>query len=181
MQSRVRRTQGSVPGRPKGRGAGSRPGSPRGEMHAGGGWRPLLANPLALSEGSLPTSCAPPEELRAENAFLRHQLTVFARGSKRPQFRARDHVLLLALSRLFSTALLLVKPDTLLRWHRDGFRLLWKWRSRKKPPPLPAFGPTSSPSSAAWPTRIACGAPSASAVSSSSSTFASPTEPSSGT
>jgi hypothetical protein len=81
-----------------------------------------------------------PEELRAENAFLRHQLTVAARGSKNPQFRAWDRFILVALSHMFSRwrdALVLVKPDTLLRWHRHGFRLLWKWRSRKRSPSPP--------------------------------------------
>lgn len=92
---------------------------------------------FGVARGFLADLWRTPAELRAENAFLRHQLTVAARGSKRPQVRAWDRFLLLALSRVlprWRDALLLVKPDTLLRWHRDSFRLFWTWRSRKKSP-----------------------------------------------
>jgi transposase InsO family protein len=90
-----------------------------------------------VARGFLADLLRTPDELRAENAFLRHQLMVAARRSKKPQFRTWDRFLLVALARMFSrwrAALVLVKPDTLLRWHRDGFRLPWKWRSRKKSP-----------------------------------------------
>ena len=105
---------------------------------------PSPGRPTGVARGFLADLLRTPEELRAENAFLRHQLTVSARGSKKNRFRAWDRFLLVALSRMFSRwrdALLLVKPDTLLRWHRNGFRLLWKWRSRKKPPAPPRVPP----------------------------------------
>jgi len=98
---------------------------------------PAPGRPTGVARGFLADLSRTPEDLRAENAFLRHQLTVAARGSKKSQFRAWDRFFLVALSRMFSRwrdALVLVKPDTLLRWHRDGFRLFWKWRSRKKSP-----------------------------------------------
>jgi hypothetical protein len=68
------------------------------------------------------------QELLAENAFLRQQLAVAARRSKRAHFRAADRALLVALAATFARwreALILVKPETLLRWHRQGFKLFW--------------------------------------------------------
>jgi hypothetical protein len=73
-------------------------------------------------------------ELLAENAFLRQQLLVAARRVKTARFRATDRALLVALAAMFThwrDALVLVKPETLLRWHRQGFKLLWTWRSRR--------------------------------------------------
>jgi transposase InsO family protein len=78
------------------------------------------------------------QELLAENAFLRQQLLVAARRLKRARFRATDRALLVALAATFTRwrdALVLVKPETLLRWHRQGFKLLWTWRSKKKSKP----------------------------------------------
>jgi putative transposase len=72
-------------------------------------------------------------ELIAENALLRHQLGILRRQVKRPQLTKRDRVgLLFWVSRLrrWKQALLIVKPETLLRWHREGFRLFWKLKSR---------------------------------------------------
>jgi hypothetical protein len=64
-------------------------------------------------------------ELIAENALLRQQLIVASRGVKRAQFRGHERGLLVLLARLlprWRSALLLVKPETLLRWHRAGSR-----------------------------------------------------------
>jgi transposase InsO family protein len=74
--------------------------------------------------------------LAAENMMLRQQLIVVHRSSPRPKFRRIDRILLCLLSRLWSgwrSALLIVQPDTLTRWHRQGFKLYWSWKSRKKP------------------------------------------------
>jgi putative transposase len=68
----------------------------------------------------------------AENALLRQQLLVASRKNKRPTLRAHERGLLVFLSsimRRWRDALLLVKPDTIIRWHRKGFRLLWKRKS----------------------------------------------------
>jgi hypothetical protein len=78
------------------------------------------------------------QELLAENAFLRHELVVAERRVKRAHLRASDRALLVALAAAFShwrEALILVKPETLLRWHRQGFKLFWTWRSKKKSKP----------------------------------------------
>lgn len=71
--------------------------------------------------------------LVAENLFLRKQLALFQERKRRPH-RA-DHptrCLLAALSALFDwrSALVVVKPDTIIRWHRQGFRLFWRWKSK---------------------------------------------------
>lgn len=75
--------------------------------------------------------------LLVENAALRHQLLVLARNAKRPQWRPMDRVLWVWLSLTWSrwrSALRLVQPDTLVHWHRQGFRLFWRWKSRPRQP-----------------------------------------------
>jgi putative transposase len=64
-------------------------------------------------------------ELITENAFLRQQLVVLARGVKRPRCTPADRAVLVLLAsrvRRWRQALLIVQPDTLLRWHRQVFR-----------------------------------------------------------
>ena len=70
--------------------------------------------------------------LAAENVMLRQQLIVVHRAVPRPKFRRIDRVVLCWLSRLWSgwrSALLIVQPDTVVRWHRQGFKLYWRWKS----------------------------------------------------
>jgi putative transposase len=74
-------------------------------------------------------------ELVLENALLRQQLIVLQRQAKRPALTWRDRALfVLIASKLpsWETALMIVQPDTLLRWHRDLFRQVWRRRSRRK-------------------------------------------------
>jgi len=83
-------------------------------------------------------------QLLAENAMLRQQLIVASRAVKRPQLRAHERGLLVVLASLlprWRDALLLVKPDTILRWHREGFRLRWRWRSRHPSTAKPKIAP----------------------------------------
>ena len=71
--------------------------------------------------------------LLAENAFLRHQLRVLKRGTERPRLTNSDRaglVLLARLTRFWRSALHIVQPDTLIRWHRDLFRCYWKRKSK---------------------------------------------------
>jgi hypothetical protein len=71
--------------------------------------------------------------LTAENALLRQQLALLQRQAKRPQLTPADRFSLLCLARVVKTwrqALLIVQPDTLPRWHREGFRLFWKLKSK---------------------------------------------------
>jgi len=75
-------------------------------------------------------------ELIAENALLRQQLIVLQRHVKRPKFTASDRwrMLLLACQvRYWKQVLLIVQPDTFLRWHRELFRWAWRRKSHAKP------------------------------------------------
>jgi hypothetical protein len=71
--------------------------------------------------------------LAAENLFLRKQLALFQERKVKPR-RAADSTrwMMATLSRIFKwrDALVNVKPDTLIRWHRKGFRLFWRWKSK---------------------------------------------------
>src|SRR5438093_1777813 len=74
-----------------------------------------------------------PQAVAAENLFLRKQLALYVERKTKPH-RATDAVRfnLAQLSRFFEwrDALTVVKPDTLIRWRREGLRLFWKWKSR---------------------------------------------------
>jgi len=77
-----------------------------------------------------------------ENAALRQQVAVLHRSVARPRLRQRDRLLWAWLARCWGgwrASLLIVRPATVLAWHRRGFRLYWGWRSRargKGRPPL---------------------------------------------
>ena len=74
--------------------------------------------------------------LAAELLAVRHQLGALQRSVRRPRLRRRDRIFWVWLSRLWADwrpSLIIIKPDTVLRWHRDGFRLYWRWKSRGKP------------------------------------------------
>jgi transposase InsO family protein len=71
-------------------------------------------------------------DLLVENAILRQQLIVLKRSVKRPKFTPGDRTRLTLLARLtnfWQSALHIVQPDTILRWHRDMFRRYWKRKS----------------------------------------------------
>src|ERR1700676_3712596 len=73
--------------------------------------------------------------LAAENLCLRKQLALFQERKAKPR-RADDSTrwMMVILSRMFPwrDALVNVKPDTLIRWHRKGFRLFWRWKSKPR-------------------------------------------------
>jgi hypothetical protein len=79
----------------------------------------------------------PPCRLEVENFFLRHQLNIALRGAPhRPRLRGSDRALLVWMTWLWPSLLGLsraVQPDTILRWHRAGFRAYWRWKSRGRP------------------------------------------------
>src|SRR5216683_4917712 len=74
-------------------------------------------------------------ELELEVIALRHQLAVLRRQRPgRPQLFALDRLLWIWLYRVWPRCLnimVLVKPATAVQWHRQGFRLCWRWRSRR--------------------------------------------------
>ena len=74
--------------------------------------------------------------LEAENLVLRHQLNVLRRKCpKRVALSSIDRLLLVGLYRLAPgvlEALKIIRPETLMRWHRAGFRAYWRWKSRPR-------------------------------------------------
>jgi putative transposase len=87
----------------------------------------------SLMVGTLTDLARSKSELVAENALLRQQLIILRRHIKRPACTKTDRMLLVLLARAVRTwqqALFVVQPETLLRWHRQGFRLFWKYKSR---------------------------------------------------
>lgn len=73
--------------------------------------------------------------LKAENLFLRKQLALYVERKVKPRL-ADDATRLtrVLLSRFFAwrAALVIVKPETLIRWHRKGFRLFWRWKCKAR-------------------------------------------------
>jgi transposase InsO family protein len=72
-------------------------------------------------------------ELLAKNTLLRQQLVILKRQVKRPACTKTDRILLILLARAvraWKQALFIVQPETLLRWHREAYRLFWKRRSK---------------------------------------------------
>src|SRR6185295_254600 len=73
--------------------------------------------------------------LEAEIVVLRQQINVLRRANpKRLRFASIDRLILGGICRLFPKmydTLAIVRPDTVIRWHRAGFRLYWRWGSRR--------------------------------------------------
>ncbi len=70
--------------------------------------------------------------VRLENIALRQQIAVLKRERPRPRLHLFDRVFWVFLSCLWprwKDALVIVKPETVIGWHRQGFRLFWKWKS----------------------------------------------------
>ena len=80
--------------------------------------------------------------LQLENLVLRHQLGVLQRSVKRPKFTGADRFLWAQLSQFWTgwrSALVIVKPATVIGWHRKGFRLFWTWKVRHGQPGRPTI------------------------------------------
>jgi hypothetical protein len=78
--------------------------------------------------------------VEAENLFLRRQLALYIeRGVKPRRIDSVTRIVLTILSRFFDwrDALVVVRPETLLRWHRQGWKLFWRLKSRPGRPPIP--------------------------------------------
>jgi hypothetical protein len=77
------------------------------------------------------------QQLEIENLYLRHQLSIAVRrGPHRIRLSRSDRALLMWMTRLIPSLLDLtriVRPETILRWHRAGFRTYWRWKSRGRP------------------------------------------------
>ena len=82
-------------------------------------------------------------QLALENLALRQQLAIVQRKTKRPKLSKADRAFWVVLCGLWPDwqhALLIVKPQTVIGWHRKGFKLYWTWKSRKRTgrPPIDA-------------------------------------------
>ena len=98
---------------------------------------------LRLLVAALFASVRARRDLVLENLALRHQLAVYTRGRRRPRLRCHDRRFWSLLARGWSGwrgTLVMVEPDTVVRWHRSAWRAYWRWKSRRGPgrPHIPA-------------------------------------------
>ena len=101
-----------------------------------------LCYPAAMTEllnvlfGFLRSFVRPDTELLLENLALRHQLQVLLRSNPRPRLRNRDRILWVWIRRFcpgsWKWHLVVVRPETVITWHRRAWRLYWTWRSRAR-------------------------------------------------
>jgi len=69
-----------------------------------------------------------------ENFALRHQLNIYKRKNKKPKLKNFDRIVLVWISKIWSnwkSALIIVEPETLIEWHKKGFKLYWRQKSRR--------------------------------------------------
>src|SRR6266567_7377689 len=74
-------------------------------------------------------------EVALEVLALRHQITVLKRRTPRPKLRRWDRCLWVMLKRAWpgwKTALMIIQPETVIGWQRSGFRICWRWKSRRR-------------------------------------------------
>jgi putative transposase len=99
--------------------------------------------PVAIGAAAAAGTTRSKRELLLKNALLRHQLLLLGRTAKRPRLTAADRGFLVHLAsrpRSWADALVIVRPETVLRWHRQGYRLFWRRKSRAgmRPPRIPS-------------------------------------------
>ena len=93
---------------------------------------PATAEPLGVAAD---LCCRSRRELVLQNATLRHPLGVIRLRSPRTRMGPSDRLRLLLAAALLPAgrqAILLARPETILRWHRDGYRLFWRYRCRSR-------------------------------------------------
>src|SRR4051794_1509167 len=93
--------------------------------------------------GTLASLCQTSAQLRLENLALRQQLAVLRRSApKRLQLTPADRIFWVGLRQVWAdwkSALLIVQAETVIAWHRKGFRLFWRWKIRHGNPGRPAL------------------------------------------
>src|SRR3984893_7747762 len=101
--------------------------------------RPVGSNAdhcCAICDSNWESERVPPIRLEAENAVLRHQLIVLQRKVRgRARLTNNDRWFFIQLYRWFPSilpVLTIIRPDTVVRWHRVGFRRYWRWKSRPR-------------------------------------------------
>ena len=100
---------------------------------------------LSITLAVLPSLLKSRAALQLENLALRHQIGVLQRSAKkRLPLNKSDRLLWIGLSRVWTewrSALVIVKPDTVIAWHRKAFRMFWTWKVRRGQPGRPAVLP----------------------------------------
>ena len=94
-----------------------------------------MATLLAAIMTVVRAACIGRQTLIFENLALRQQLAFYKRIGKRARLSRSERVFWVWLSKLWDnwrSALIVVKPETVIGWHRQGYRLYWRWRSRTK-------------------------------------------------
>jgi len=90
---------------------------------------------LGILVGTLRSAVRTHRELALENLALRQQLAVWRARQPRPRLTAMDRIFWVVLSRLWKSwrnSLQVVRPETVVGWHRQGFRRYWAWKSRRR-------------------------------------------------
>ena len=90
---------------------------------------------LGILFGTLTSSVRTHRELALEDLALRQQLAVWKARQPRPRLTATDRLFWVVLSRFWTSwrhSLQVVRPETVVRWHRQGFRRYWAWKSRRR-------------------------------------------------
>src|SRR5437773_4794550 len=85
--------------------------------------------------GTLRSCLRTHRELALENLVLRQQLAVWKAREPRPRFTEMDRLFWVFLSRVWTRwrdSLHVVRPETVVQWHRQGFRRYWAWKSRRR-------------------------------------------------
>src|SRR6266581_1493637 len=96
---------------------------------------PVMVRWLGILIGTLRSTVRTHRELALENLALRQQLAVWKARQPRPRLTALDRIFWVVLSRLWKSwrnSLQMVRPETVVSWHRQGFRRFWAWKSRRR-------------------------------------------------
>src|SRR6266581_4155095 len=96
---------------------------------------PVMVRWLGILIGTLRSTVRTHRELALENLALRQQLAVWKARQPRPRLTAMDRIFWVVLSRLWKSwrnSLRMVRPETVVGWHRQGFRRYWAWKSRRR-------------------------------------------------
>jgi transposase InsO family protein len=100
----------------------------------------LAFSALHVSAAAVSSAFKSRAALQLEDLALRHQLGVLRRSVKRPKLTCADRLLWIWLCELWidwRSSLVIVKPETVIGWHRKGFRLFWTWKVRHGRPGRP--------------------------------------------
>jgi putative transposase len=90
---------------------------------------------LGIVLGTLRSAVRTQRELALENLALRQQLAMWKARQPRPRLTEMDRIFWVLLSRLWTSwrhSLQVVRPETVVGWHRQGFRRYWAWKSRPR-------------------------------------------------